>query len=360
MDPHVAALAATMAGMTRGRALAALPALVLTLALSVLVSACTSAVGSDRGPTRTSATAPTTAPTSGTLGPLDLSLLAVGSSDHALEVGGRIRMYRAYRPATVRQPVSVVVMLHGGFGSAREAERAYGWNALADREGFVVVYPDAVGSTWNVGGDCCGIAASSGIDDVGFVERVLSDLATVVTYDRSRVYAVGFSTGGMMAYRLACDTTSFAAVGVVAGTLLGDCLNPAPVSVMHVHGTADTTIPFLGVGGMGVAEITGTPIPDIVTTWRNVDRCGGIVSRSQGAVTINAASCAAGRAVSLVTVDNGGHWWPGVIHSGPMDASPAPEIATPRPTSSALPTVGTPAPFDTTKALWDFLSAHVR
>lgn len=345
-----------MASMTRGRAFAA----ALALVLAVVVGGCTPAQGADHGTTRTSGTAGTSSPTSATLGTLDLSLLAVGSSEHALEVGGRIRMYRAYRPATVRQPVSVVVMLHGGFGSARQAERAYGWNALADREGFVVVYPDAIGSTWNVGGDCCGIAASSGIDDVGFVQRVLADLATVVTYDRARVYAVGFSAGGMMAYRLACDTMDFAAIGVVAGTLRGDCLNPAPVSVMQVHGTADTTIPFLGVGGSGVAELTGTPIPDIVATWRNVDRCGGVVSRSQGSVTTNAAACAGGRVVTLVTVDDGGHEWPGVTYSGPMDASPTAVSATPRPTSSALPTVGTPAPFDTTTQLWEFFSAHVR
>lgn len=345
-----------MASMTRGRAFAA----ALALVLAVVVGGCTPAQGADHGTTRTSGTAGTSSPTSATLGTLDLSLLAVGSSEHALEVGGRIRMYRAYRPATVRQPVSVVVMLHGGFGSARQAERAYGWNALADREGVVVVYPDAIGSTWNVGGDCCGIAASSGIDDVGFVQRVLADLATVVTYDRARVYAVGFSAGGMMAYRLACDTMDFAAIGVVAGTLRGDCLNPAPVSVMQVHGTADTTIPFLGVGGSGVAELTGTPIPDIVATWRNVDRCGGVVSRSQGSVTTNAAACAGGRVVTLVTVDDGGHEWPGVTYSGPMDASPTAVSATPRPTSSALPTVGTPAPFDTTTQLWEFFSAHVR
>lgn len=358
MGPPAAALAATMASMTRGRAAAA----VLALVLAVVVGGCTSAQGADHGTTRTSGTTGTSAPTSATLGPLDLSLLAVGSSEHALEVGGRIRMYRAYRPATVRQPVSVVVMLHGGFGNARQAERAYGWNTLADREGFVVVYPDAIGSTWNVGGDCCGIAASSGVDDVGFVERVLSDLATVVTYDRARVYAVGFSTGGMMAYRLACDTTDFAAIGVVAGTVRGECLNPAPLSVIHVHGTADTTIPFLGVGGTGVAEITGTPIPDVVATWRNVDRCGGIVSRSQGPVTTNAASCAGGRAVTLVTVDDGGHAWPGVSHTGPMDANPAPPTTstTPRPTSSALPTLGDASSYDTTTQLWQFLSAHVR
>ncbi len=358
-----------MASMTRGRGERARPrqrhrrpAFVFALLASGLVFGLVfSLSGCTTGPTvgsPTTSAAPTTSGTSTALGGLDLSLLAVGSSEHALDVGGRIRMYRAYRPATLVTPVSVVVMLHGGLGSARQAEQAYGWNALAEERGFVVVYPDAVGAAWAVGGDCCGVAGTNGIDDVGFVERVLTDLASVVSYDKSRVYAVGFSSGGMMAYRLACDTTTFAAIGVVAGTVLGDCTNPAPISVMHVHGTADTTVPLLGVAGDGVAQITGIPITDVVQAWRNVDRCGGTVSRSRGAVTTNATLCAAGRAVTLVTIDGGGHAWPGVTNSGPLDASPSPGPTTPRPTSSALPSLA--VDFDTTAEIWQFMSTHVR
>ena len=70
---------------------------------------------------------------------------------------------------------------------------------------------------------------------------IRDSLRTRVSLDPGRTYAAGMSAGGMMAFRMACDTTLFAAIGPVAATQLGDCPNPAPTSVMQVHGTADPT-----------------------------------------------------------------------------------------------------------------------
>ena len=85
-----------------------------------------------------------------------------------LSNGDRDRTYLLYRPASLSQqvPAPLVVVLHGGYGSGSQAERSYHWDALADRQGFVVAYPDGIGRSWNAGGICCGPALRDNVDDV--------------------------------------------------------------------------------------------------------------------------------------------------------------------------------------------------
>jgi polyhydroxybutyrate depolymerase len=234
-----------------------------------------------------------------------------GPSIHTINVGGRDRVYRLHKPAGLPRSASLVVVLHGGFGSAEQAERSYGWDQLADSEKFVAVYPDGVKRAWNVdGGGCCGRPAKENIDDVGFVSAVVADVAKNVGIDASRVYATGMSNGGIMAYTLACNTTVFAAIGPVAGTQLNPCRSPHPVSVMAVHGTADPMVPYGGGPGHGFAHINGPPIPELNALWRKVDQCQSPTETTDGHVTTSTAACAQGRGVALVTVADGGHHWP--------------------------------------------------
>ncbi len=86
------------------------------------------------------------------------------------------RTYRLYVPAGLPSPAPLVVMLHGGFGSAQQAERAYGWDQLADTAKFVVAYPDGLGRAWNSGGGCCGRSSKDGVDDVGFITAAVADI----------------------------------------------------------------------------------------------------------------------------------------------------------------------------------------
>jgi polyhydroxybutyrate depolymerase len=288
---------------------------------------------------------------------------------HTLNVGGQSRTYRAYRPAGLTHLAPLVVMLHGGLGSAWLAENAYGWDREADAHGFVVIYPNALGQAWNVGGGCCGVAAGARVDDVGFVDKAITDLRAQVSIDPKRMYATGMSNGAMLAYRLACDTDTFAAIAPVAGTMLGDCPNPAPISVMHVHGTADTTVPYDGQSGAAVAAFTGVSIPDLVARWRGVDRCGGPVLHTTGTVTVAEAGCTNNATVELVTIEGGGHAWPGVARSGPLDASPSPTTSATTPATTSASGPGSPtstasetgaAWFNATDQIWSFFDAHTR
>ncbi len=289
------------------------PALVLAaVAAASLVGAACSGDDDNAAPTTTSTTAAGATTSAGpATGSPATTGEAPGTHSYTLSSGGTARTYRVHYPAGLSEPTALVVMLHGGFGDGAQAERSYGWDAKADAEHFVVAYPDGLDRAWAVGGGCCGKPGRDNVDDVGFVTAMVRDIEGRGGIDDHRVFATGISNGGLLSYRLACDTTVFAAIGPDAATLLGDCPSPAPISVVHVHGLADGRIRFGGGRGEGVAHIDGPPVPDVIARWRALDGCSTPVVTSSGPVTTSASTCDAGRAVTLITVDGAGHQWPG-------------------------------------------------
>jgi polyhydroxybutyrate depolymerase len=231
-----------------------------------------------------------------------------GTSIHTIKVDGRDRTYRLYRPAGLPASAPLVVMLHGGFGNGEQAERAYGWDELADSDKFFVAYPDGVSRAWNVnGGGCCGRPGREGVDDVAFISAAVADIGRNVSINPAKVYATGMSNGGIMSYTLACNTGIFAAVGPVAGTQLDPCRSPHPTSVMQIHGTADPLVAYNG--GRGFSTIDGPSVPDVNAFWRNVNQCGAPAVTTSGPLTRSTAGCADNRSVVLISVDGGGHQW---------------------------------------------------
>ncbi|OBB83961.1 PHB depolymerase family esterase [Mycobacterium sp. 852002-30065_SCH5024008] len=232
-----------------------------------------------------------------------------GTSLHHINVGGHDRSYRLYEPPGASASAPLVVVLHGYSGSGRQVEGDYGWDALADSAKFVVVYPDGLDRAWNVDGEgCCGRPGREGVDDVAFVSAAVADIAKHVSTDPARIYVSGMSNGGIMAYTLACATDIFAAIGPVAGTQLNRCPNPRPMSVMHIHGTADRLVPY--GGGQGFSVINGPSVPDVNAFWRNVDQCAAPATTTNGPLTTSTAGCAGSRGVTLITIEAGGHEWP--------------------------------------------------
>jgi polyhydroxybutyrate depolymerase len=232
-----------------------------------------------------------------------------GTSLHHIKVGGHDRSYRLYEPAGIPASAALVVVLHGYSGSARQVERDYQWDGLADSDKFVVAYPDGLGRAWNVDGEtCCGRPGREGVDDVAFIGAAVADIAKNVGTNPAKVYVTGMSNGGIMSYTLACTTDIFAAIGPVAGTQLNSCRTPHPTSVIHIHGTADRLVPY--GGGQGFSVIDGPPVPGVNSFWRDVDRCGTPTATIGGPVTTSTARCADNRGVVLITVDGGGHEWP--------------------------------------------------
>ena len=277
------------------------------------------------------------------------------NGERTITVDGRDRTFRWHAPAAPElshPPASqdgkrpLVVMLHGGFGTGEQAEANYGWDALADAEGFAVAYPDGIDRAWSVGGGCCGNPGRDGVDDVAFIRAVVDQMRSIVPggVDPARIYATGISNGGLMAYRLACDTDLFAAIGPDSATLLGPCDQPAPVSVLHIHGTADTRIRMDGERGDGIARIDGPPVADVVAAWRGVDGCGPERTVVAGVVSTTSAQCPGERAVELIAIDGAGHQWPG---------SPSKPLL-----QKALGTDEPSTAVDATATFWAFFAAH--
>ena len=270
----------------------------------------------------------------------------IGSSTHDISVGGVTRSYIVYRPVALPAAAPLVVMLHGGFGSASQAEKSYHWDSEADAGHFLVAYPDGLNRAWNAGGGCCGVPGRTGADDIGFITAMVSAIEHAVPVDAGRVYATGISNGGIMAYDLACHTTVFAAIGPDSATELGSCPDPAPISVIAIHGTADKNIPYAGGEGDGTAHIDGPSVPAVNASWRQRDDCAPPAVATTRTVTRSVAGCRAGRAVELITIAGAGHQWPGA----------APNLVAQRllhtdPPSTAL---------DATAVIWGFFTVHAR
>lgn len=167
-----------------------------------------------------------------------------------------------YRPeAAGPKPVPLVIVLHGAVGTGAQAEQSYGWDAEAGRGGFVAAFPDGIGRTWNAGPDCCGKAAAENVDDIAFIERLVTAVSAAAPVDSGRVFVTGISNGALLAYRLACASRTFAAIAPVSGTMINSCPAPHPISVLHIHGTADQTIPYGGgTGQMICGPSSGQPV----------------------------------------------------------------------------------------------------
>ncbi|MFG2041490.1 alpha/beta hydrolase family esterase [Dactylosporangium sp. NPDC048998] len=309
-------------------------------------------IGCDTARTQGQGTATPTAPTPQLRSPA----VAVGSTDQTITVDGRKRTYHLYRPAklSMSKPVPLVVMLHGALGDGRQAEMAYGWDAEADRKGFVVAYPDGLFRSWVVSAECCGPSVNSGVNDVAFIRAMVAAVSDGLPIDPARIYATGISNGGMLDYRLACDTTIFAAIGVVAGKQLGQCPSPAPISVIHVHGTGDDIVPYdsrpgkMNNDGQGLipVKIDAVSVPDEIDQWRKTARCSAPQTRTKADVTTSVAHCPDGRDVELITIAGAGHQWPG---------------GTSMPAAERM--LGLPPPskaLDATDTIWQFFSTHPR
>ena len=139
-----------------------------------------------------------------------------------------------------------------------------------------------------------------------FITTMVAAIGHRIRLNPRRLYATGMSNGGMMAYRLACDTRIFAAIGPVSATLLGGCPAPPSISVIHIHGTADHHVPYNGGQGIGPGHINGPSIPSVIVGWRKVDHCASPRVTKRPRVTTSVAACPDVRAVELITIQDAG------------------------------------------------------
>ncbi len=253
--------------------------------------------------------------------------LEAGDHVRSLRVEDRARTYLVHVPPRVDtgKPTPVVLALHGAGMNGPMMVTFCGLNQTADRHGFVVVYPSGTGRgpflTWNAG-SFGGRSARGKADDVAFTEALLDDLGTVMTVDAGRVFACGMSNGAMMCYRLAAELPErIAAIAPVGGTIAIEESRPSrPVSVIHFHGTRDTLVPYERPPGGGSRLLRLLSVEESVRTWVEINGCEAeprrdVLSKEGDALRVTRARYGGGREgseVVLVTVEGGGHTWPGI------------------------------------------------
>ncbi|MDH3693026.1 MAG: hypothetical protein OER96_00450, partial [Gammaproteobacteria bacterium] len=177
---------------------------------------------------------------------------------------GQRRVYRYYVPTHYdnQRSYPLVIALHGGVSRGRNIRLRSGLDEVAEREGFVAVYPEGNGigplfKHWNAG-TCCAKAMKEGIDDAGFVMRIVDELSDGLSIDTSRVYLLGFSNGAMLTYQIAANYPDpIAAIAAISGTFGRvtpsgefDWYIPQPDVTMPtviIHGSDDPRLPFDGV-----------------------------------------------------------------------------------------------------------------
>jgi polyhydroxybutyrate depolymerase len=242
---------------------------------------------------------------------------------HELVVGGSVRKYTVYRPATADEKgLPLMIVLHGGLGKARLIEKMTGMDDVADKGRFIVAYPEGTATrlnenlrTWNAGG-CCGLAARQDVDDVRFISRMIDDIHARYSIDTRRVYVAGLSNGAMMAYRLACEIPDkIAAVIAVSGTLaVGDCNRAKDIPVLHIHGDEDRNVPFAGGRGEeSISAVDHRSVPATMNLLTRARQCAAPEQKKDGNVEIFSYHCRDGAPVTLYVIKGGKHGWPGAI-----------------------------------------------
>lgn len=214
-------------------------------------------------------------------------------------------------------------MLHGAGDDAEDA-RAYGWDDFADREGFVVVYPNGIGNSWN-GGACCRTAAERNIDDVGYLSELSRRVSAEDGTDPLRVFAAGMSNGGIVAYAWACARPGdLAGIGIVSGGRLVDCPAPGPLAVVAMHGTDDQAIPLSG--GLGAGGGIYPPLNGALRPFLTAAACSAAPEIvADGDATVSIWGCSTGSRIIRDALQGYQHVWP---RGGPTGALEGPTNAT--------------------------------
>lgn len=238
------------------------------------------------------------------------------------------------RPATLffpagrtSEPLPLVINLHGYGSNGSQQDLYFGLSSRAAASGFAVVSPDGTRSArgerfWNATDYCCDLEGS-GVDDAAYLGRLAREAEEFLTV--SGVFVTGLSNGGFMSYRAACESgilPKLVGIMVVAGSSWQDrtrCASPAPVSVLHLHGTNDETILFEGWPPQG--DLPGQPgAREPVRRWAERAGCDLSAPESDGpfdldfkvpgaetTVTRYRRGCRGGRVFELWTMEGSYH-----------------------------------------------------
>jgi polyhydroxybutyrate depolymerase len=215
----------------------------------------------------------------------------------------------------------LLIALHGYGGDAMSMAEITGFSAIADREKFIVVYPEGIEHSWNAY-ICCGKAQQNNIDDIGFMSHIIDNLSDRLSIDEKKVYLTGFSNGGMLAYYTAAQfPKKIVAIAPVAASIGGTrrpdtpLIQPSkfssPISAVMIHAADDEYVPYEG-GESPVENISFTSFEESLQYWKDQNNCDVEPIRSLSSndkIEKNKYECINGSVISTYVVQEGGHQW---------------------------------------------------
>ncbi len=247
-------------------------------------------------------------------------------------VSDPVRTIGGDRPATLTlpsdyaagTPIPLVIVLHGFTSNAEWTDAYFGISRRIESDRIAVILPNGTRdsqdrSFWNATDFCCNLQGSE-VDDVAYLNGLVEEAAEHMAVDG--VYLIGLSNGGFMSYRMACESMpELRAIASVAGTTFQDparCEGARPISILHIHGTADRTIRYAGGGREGGARYPGAE--ESVHRWAARAGCEMEAAEAMPAMDLVEAlpddetdvtrydtGCDGGLRVELWTVEDGGH-----------------------------------------------------
>lgn len=255
----------------------------------------------------------------------NLSFLIGGcqGQDGGMDVRKTVRFQEVNRFVHVHVPegytpgsqVALVMAFHGAGDTGGAFQKNAGLDKMADKYGFIVAYPSANGQNWAEGCNCIR-PDIDGVDDIGFTDAILESLNDSYSIDPNRLYAVGYSQGGMFTQRLACERSgTYRAFSTVAATISEPlsrvCRPTEPVQMMMINGTSDSVIPF---GGIPSGSFATKSVHETIEMWSDRNECTGQTTTVKigGNPTYqrDEGNCKAGGRVRLIEIIQGQHTWP--------------------------------------------------
>jgi len=204
-------------------------------------------------------------------------------TNKSVTIGAVNRTYKQYLPVAFdpqTEQVSLVVILHGIGGSSSDMVST-GFNYIADTARVIAIYPQGVLNAYGQTSWNNGTLLASSVDDIGFMHAILDSMILNYNVDPARVYFTGFSMGSIMTHHLACAMNNrIAAIGCMAGTMpssdIQNCSPTYATPVIHLHGTADGTVPYSGSALPSLSLVAET-----INFWRNVHGCDATADSTQ-------------------------------------------------------------------------------
>ncbi|MEH1845633.1 MAG: alpha/beta fold hydrolase [Nostoc sp.] len=264
---------------------------------------------------------------------------------------GQLRTYYIYTPKSYnpKHAMSLVLVFHGDSGSGNSIAKVSRFNNLADQKGFIAVYPNGLDHQWSFTGHL-----RKKVDDISFVAALIEHIERIRNINSRKIYATGFSQGGILTQALACKLPNkIAAFASVAGSLTArfvpSCHPSVSVSIMMINGTKDLSVHYDGDRISQKEALVS--IPETVNFWRRHDQCASSSqfqkltgTKSSNRLRVKAfrySGCRNNSEVLQLAIVNGGHFWPGGTSS-----------------DTKLNQLNIQLGFNASRAIWSFFQRH--